>query len=86
MSKPTIYYWGIKARAQLPVLLFLAGNVDFEWKQQFDWPGELKAQSPFGQLPFMVDGDVKIGQSMAIARVAARKAGLAGDNDHDFAM
>jgi len=49
-------------------------------------PEILKAESPFGQLPFLDHGDFKLGQSMAIARFAARKADLSGDNDHDFAM
>jgi len=85
-SVPKLYYWDIKARAQLPVLLFELGNVPFEWVKEFEWPGNLKAESPFGQLPFMDLGDFKLGQSMAIARYAARKAGLTGDNDHDFAV
>jgi len=83
---PKLYYWNIKARAQLPVLLFELGNVPFEWVKEFEWPGNLKAESPFGQLPFLDHGDFKLGQSMAIARFAARKADLSGDNDHDFAM
>jgi len=86
MSNPKLYYWNIKARAQLPVLLFEVGNVPFEWVKDFEWPGHLKAQSPFGQVPFLEHGDLKLGQSMAIARYASRKAGLSGDNDRDFAI
>jgi len=43
-------------------------------------------RTPFGQLPYLEDGDVKLGQSMAIARYLSRKAGLQGDSDSDFAM
>jgi len=84
--KPKLYYWGIKARAQLPSLFFEYGGVSYEWVSTFEWPGTLKDQTPFGQLPFLEDGSVRMGQSMAIARYAARKAGLQGDNDADVAM
>jgi glutathione S-transferase len=43
-------------------------------------------RSPFGQLPYLEFGDLRIGQSGAIARFAARQAGLQGDNDADFAV
>jgi hypothetical protein len=49
-SKPTIVYWGIKARAQLPIMLLTAGKVDFDWQKD---PGDYKAYAPFGQLPVM---------------------------------
>lgn len=46
----------------------------------------IKDQLPFGQLPFMEDGEIKIAQSNAILRYCARKAGLAGDSDSEFAL
>jgi len=82
----TFYYWPIKARGQLSVLLLEVAGLKYEWKQTFDWPGDLKAKTPFGQLPFLVDGDLHIGQSLAIARYIARKGHLQGDNDADFAI
>jgi len=66
--------------------LLEVGNLKYEWIKQFEWPGTLKDQTTFGQLPFFVDGDLKICQSMAIARYISRKAGLQGDNDADFAI
>ncbi len=52
----------------------------------FDFP-ELKKTLPFGQLPYLVDGDVKIAQSNAILRYVARKAGLDGsDSDDKFGL
>jgi glutathione S-transferase len=45
-----------------------------------EWPS-LKAETPFGQLPFLeVDGQ-KIGQSAAFTRMLARTYGLAGKDD-----
>ncbi len=38
-----------------------------------------KDKTPFGQLPFLEDGEVKIAQSMAIARYLARKYKLDGE-------
>ena len=46
----------------------------------------LKAELPFGQLPYLVDGDVKVAQSLAILRYLARKGGLQGDDDKGFAF
>ena len=48
--KPTIFYWGIKARAQLPIMILTAGDVDFDWQQD---PGDYKSFAPFGQLPVL---------------------------------
>jgi len=81
-----LYYWGIKARAQLPVLICLYSGVKCDWEKSPDWPG-MKDQTPFGQLPYLVDGDVKIAQSLAIARYLAKKGGIDGsDNLATFAM
>merc|ERR1712137_788686 len=77
MSTPTIYYWGIRARAQLPILVARFSQTPLEWNRSPEWPG-LKSQTAFGQLPFLVDGDVKVSQSGAIARYLARKANLSG--------
>jgi len=48
--KLVLYYWDIKARAQLPVLLLTAGKVAFTWEKE---PGDYKTFSPFGQLPVL---------------------------------
>lgn len=80
-----MFYFGVKARGQLPALIADVGGLNFNWISDLDWPG-MKDKTPFGQLPYLEDGDVKMGQSMAIARYLAKKAGLQGDNDKDFAM
>lgn len=38
------------------------------------------------QIPYLVDGDVKMAQSNAILRYVSRKAGLEGDSDKAYAM
>jgi len=79
-----LYYWNVKARGQLPALLLSIGNLDHEWVRNPDWPA-MKDQTPFGQLPVLKDGDLTIGQSMAIARYIAHKGGLQGEGK-DFAV
>ncbi len=51
----------------LPVLICEAGGLDYEWERNPQWPA-LKPATPFGQLPFLEHGHIKLGQSMAIAR------------------
>ena len=85
MAAPKLYYWGIRARGQLSVLVGTFSGQPFDWERNPEWPG-LKPQTPFGQLPFLVDGDVKVAQSNAIARYLGRKYGLQGDTDADFAL
>ncbi len=85
MAAPKLYYWGIKARGQLPVLLAAFAQQPLDWERNPDWPG-LKSETNFGQLPYLVDNGLKVNQSMAIARYLSRKYGLQGDNDADFAI
>ncbi len=47
---------------------------------------ELKKTLPFGQVPYLVDGDVKLAQSNAIVRYLAKKGGIQGNNDKDHAL
>jgi len=60
------------------------GKIHLEWDKAADWPAG-KELLPFGQLPYLEDGDVKIAQSLAIAHYIARKGHLLGDTDADFA-
>ena len=84
MSNPTLYYWPIKARNYHIVAVAAAGGVNLEQKSDFDL-GALKAELPFGQVPYLVDGDVKIAQSNAIFRYIAKKGNMQGDNDAAYA-
>ena len=87
MSALKVVYWGIKARGWTAVVLAKNGHVAVEWDQNTAnaWPST-KDKAPFGQLPYIVDGEHVYGQSGAIYRIIARKGGLEGGNDHDFAQ
>mmetsp|Transcript_125385 Transcript_125385/g.187263 ORF Transcript_125385/g.187263 Transcript_125385/m.187263 type:complete len:197 (-) Transcript_125385:38-628(-) len=80
-----LYYWGIKARGQLSVIIGQFGGDDFAWEQKPDWPA-MKDETLFGQLPHLADGDIKVSQSNAIVRYLARKYNLQGETDADFAL
>jgi glutathione S-transferase len=82
MSKPTLHYFNVRARGELVRLIFAAAGVEYDdHRIEFaEWP-ELKAHAPLGQLPYLQVGDVRVPQSIAIARYAARETNLAGENN-----
>lgn len=55
----------------------MAGGVEYDLDDETanSWPA-YRPQAPFGQLPVMTHGDVKLAQSGAINRYCARLAGL----------
>ena len=79
-SHPVLLYFDDgKGRAELPRLIFIYGDIPFEDKKisvneyiQMRDSGKL----PFEQFPTLEIGDTTICQSCAIARYAARAAGL----------
>ena len=76
-----LYYFNMKARAELARLIFAQAGVPYEdVRIEFEkWP-ELKPTMPFGQMPVLdVDG-TRIANSMVIARYLAEEFGLAGSN------
>jgi len=81
-----LYYFDIRARAEISRLLFAAAGVKYEdirvdgakWAQ-------LKPNSPFGQMPILEVDGVKLCQSKTIARYLAGQFGLAGKTDLDRA-
>jgi len=82
----TLHYWAIKARSWAPLIVASVGGVKLVWNHQVKWP-EYKPEAPFGQLPVLTGPNgFKMGQSLAIIRFLARKGGLQGSNDHEFAM
>merc|ERR1712062_772423 len=55
-----LVYFDIQAKGELTRLLLAAGNIDYEdFRVGFsDWPGEIKATTPFGQMPVLYwDGE-----------------------------
>jgi len=83
--KIKLVYWPIRARITLILLAAHKGNVDYEWDKATNWPA-LKEHTPFGQLPYLEDGPIKMGQSLAIARYIGRKGHLLGETDAEFAQ
>merc|ERR1719151_333061 len=79
-------YFDAQAKGELTRLLLAAGNIDYEdFRVGFsDWPGDIKATTPFGQMPVLYWDGEELAQSMAIARFVARKVGLAGKSDLEF--
>jgi len=81
-------YFDMEAKGELTRLLLHSGNFDFEdHRIPFeDWPGQHKAGTTFGQIPVLRWDGVELAQSMAIVRFVARRAGLAGKTDLEFAQ
>jgi len=82
-----LHYFDTRGSVQIPLLVAAYGEVPVEWVKlkHSEWPGELKAKTPFGQLPYLEDGPVILAQNFAIARYLARKGKLEGSTDRDFA-
>ncbi|KAM8830351.1 glutathione S-transferase Mu 4-like [Synchiropus picturatus] len=90
----TLAYWDIRGLAQ-PIRLLLAyAGVEFEDKYYvcgdgptFDKSCWIKEKEQLGldfpNLPYLIDGDVKITQSNAIMRYVARKANLCGATEEE---
>jgi len=79
-------YFDLQAKGELTRILLNYGNINFKDERiSFDaWPG-IKSSTPFGQLPVLVWDGEEIAQSMAITRFIARKVGLGGNTDLEFA-
>lgn len=82
-----LYYFDLRARAEVCRLLFAAAGVPYEDVriERSKWL-ELKPTAPFGQLPVLeLDGGVKLCQSKAMARYLAIEFGFAGETALDRA-
>ncbi|MEQ9620459.1 glutathione S-transferase family protein [Coleofasciculus chthonoplastes] len=76
---PVLVYFQGKGRAELSRLIFTCGEVPFDDQRlSFEEYGQMRSSGelPFGQLPILKLGDTVISQSCAIARYAAKQAGL----------
>jgi len=97
MSKPVLCYWDIRGLAQPARLLLAYTGTDYEDKLLACGPGPDYDKScwfdhkfsfglDFPNLPYYIDGDVKLTQSNAILRHIARKHNMLGANDVERAM
>lgn len=78
-DNPILVYFQLKGRAELSRLIFTCGEVSFEDQRlSFEDYAQMRSRGdlPFGQLPILKLGDTVISQSCAIARYAAKQAGL----------
>merc|ERR1712080_627294 len=87
MPMVKLLYFDVQGKGELIRLLLSAGNIDFEdFRFSFqDWPKH-KPSTPFGQAPVLYWDGEELPQSMAIARFVARKVGMAGNSDMEFAQ
>ena len=68
-------------------LIHIPGNIDFEdFRFGFeDWPKH-KPSTPFGSVPVLQWDGEELAQTMAIVKFVARKVGMAGKSDLEFAQ
>ena len=86
-------YWGIRAKAQIPRLLLAYTGAQWEnvaYSDPAKWFGDdkLNLGLDFPNLPYLIDGDVKISESSAIERYIIARSGnteLLGKTLHDSA-
>jgi hypothetical protein len=85
VTKPTITYFNVFARAEVPRLLLEDAGVDYDFVPVTNW-SETKAQLTaagklaYGQVPLYEEPGLNLVQSNAIARHLARKLGYNGTN------
>ncbi|ELR16918.1 glutathione stransferase [Acanthamoeba castellanii str. Neff] len=91
VTKPTLTYFHLLGRAELPRALLEDAGVDYDFVAVTNWP-ESKAQLiaegklAFGQLPLYEEPGLTLVQTTAIARYLARKHGYNGTNAHEEAL
>jgi glutathione S-transferase len=92
VTKPTLTYFNVFARAEVPRLLLEDAGVDYDFVTVTNWP-EVKAQLTasgklaFGQVPLYEEPEgLTLVQSAAIARHIARKHGYNGANALEEAL
>ena len=74
------HYWKLAARAQTPMLMLHAANIDYTWEEPpEDWKS-VKNNFPFGQLPCLEHHNKIIAQSGTIARYCAHLSTLMPDD------
>jgi len=79
--KLKLIYFNSRGRAEIVRVVLAQGQIDYEdfRFERADWPS-LKKTMPFGQVPVLEVNGQKIAQSKAVARYAAKLAGLYGDS------
>ncbi|GFR10608.1 glutathione S-transferase Mu 1 [Trichonephila clavata] len=83
MAKPILGYWNVRGITEPIRYLLRYKKADFEEKRYVVGEDEWKKEKfnlglEFPNLPYYIDGDMKLTQSVAILRYLARKHGLDG--------
>jgi len=86
MSTYKLYYFNIRARAEICRLIFAAAGQKFEdiRYERGQWASH-KAEMPLGQMPVLEFNGTKLPQSMSIARFLAKQFQLAGRDNFEQA-
>jgi glutathione S-transferase len=88
MSKPTVGYWDIRGLGQPIRLLLTYLNIDFEDVRYTNPEGWFSKKFDMGfafpNLPYYMDGDVKMTQTFAILRHLARKHKMDGKTEQEM--
>ena len=85
-SRPIITYFDVRGRVEVIRLIFEELGIAYEERHVIgdEWQA-LKPKTPFGGLPIYREGDLHLVQSRAIFRYLARKHGLYGRDEADYA-
>lgn len=98
-AKMILGYWNIRGLAQPIRLLLTQAGVDFEDKRyptlgtppsesnSSDWLADKNANTfdlTFPNLPYLIDGDVHLTQTLAILRYLGRKLGFVGKTEREI--
>jgi glutathione S-transferase len=83
----TLYYFPIKARSYAIQAVAQAGGVALNVRHDYNMKdADAKNALPFGQLPYLTQGDFKLAQSGAILRYVGSLAGSNGSTDREIAF
>ncbi|KYQ94192.1 putative glutathione S-transferase [Tieghemostelium lacteum] len=77
-TKPTLTYFGVRARGEFIRVLAHYLGVDFVDNRVASIDDELRSKTTFGQLPIYQDGSVTLAQTGAIARYIAEQHNFLG--------
>ncbi|GAM23176.1 hypothetical protein SAMD00019534_063510 [Acytostelium subglobosum LB1] len=87
MSTPTLYYFDGRARGEVSrLLLAYSGKKYTDLRNPFPLQDEVRAKTPFGQLPYYVDDKIDLAQSVAIEYYLADQLQLAGSSTIETAQ
>lgn len=75
-------YWKAAARAQTPMLMLHAADIEYQWVEPPENWKEAKKNYPFGQLPCLKHHEKMIAQSGTITRYCANLSTLMPDDIH----